>query len=107
MDLGFFLKLRASEILGLLSDVILFVLCVFEGNKETEKCSRPLLGIRSTLRTVPATEGAVSQSGSINLSAYPSKNPLGPLGAKGGHWQECIGPGVTKQPLNTHSSTLI
>lgn len=57
-------------------------------------------------RCQPAV-GAVSQSGSVNLSAYPRKNPLGPLGAKAGHWQEYRVPGVTQQALNTHSCTLI
>lgn len=53
-------------------DVTLFV-CACWWDTKTEKRSRPLLGIQSAPRPMPATEGAVSQSGSINLSAYPSK----------------------------------
>lgn len=69
---SFFLKLGPSEILGCFFFFTRRCHIVVE-NEEREKGSRPSLGIQSTLRPVPATGGAVSQSGSINLSAYPSK----------------------------------
>lgn len=105
---SFFRKLGPSESHGLLSDVMLFM-CVFVGNKATEErvYGSWSLGIQSTSQPVPTTVEAVSQSGSINLSTYPSKNPLGPLGAKAGYWYERRVPGVTQQALNTHSCTLI
>lgn len=78
---GFFLKLGPSEILGLHNDVILFVRVCACG-KQREMCSRPSLGIQGTLQLVPAAEGAVSQSGSVNLSAYPSKYSPGPPGSQ-------------------------
>lgn len=95
---SFFRKLGPSESQGLLSDVMLFM-CVFVGNKATEErvYGSWSLGIQSTSQPVPTTVEAVSQSGSINLSTYPSKNPLGPLGAKAGYWYERRVPGVTQQ----------
>lgn len=77
---GLLLKLGQSEILCLLDDVILFVcVCLWE-TKSRKSAHGHRLVFRVRFRLVPATEGAVSRSGSINLSAYPSKKSSGAPG---------------------------
>ena len=91
----FFLKLGQSEIRSLLGDVIL--LCVFVGNKETEKSAHGHRLVFRVRRNQCQPQLASPKAQFVSISQQ--KNPLGPLGAKAGHWQERRGPGVTQQAL--------
>lgn len=104
---GFFLKLGPCENLGFALWCHVACVCAHVGNKE-RKALVAIRCIHIALHLVPATDGGVSQSSSINYSAYPhKKHPLGPPGAKAGQRQEHKRLGVSQQTRNTHSCTIL
>lgn len=110
LDLELYAKAKPNWKSGLCHDLILFVcVCMVQETKRQRDLLMAVAWYSKYVAAVPALEGAVNQSGSINLSAEPSKKKkraLKPLGSKSGHWQEHRVPGVSQQALNKHSRTL-